>query len=62
VAEGFGGAMRRAGELDMFKGFNFGRGGLSISHLQYADDTFCIGDASVDNLWSLKAVLIRGFE
>jgi hypothetical protein len=60
VAEGFSGATRRAGDLDMFKGFNFGRGGPSISHLQYADDMLCIGDASVDNLWALKAVL-RGF-
>jgi hypothetical protein len=29
--------------------------------LQYADDTLCIGLPTVDNLWTLKAVL-RGFE
>jgi hypothetical protein len=32
-----------------------------VSLLQYADDTLCIGEASVENLWALKAVL-RGFE
>ncbi|WJX49459.1 hypothetical protein P8452_35893 [Trifolium repens] len=61
VAEGLGGVMRRAGELGLFKGFSFGSGGPIISHLQYADDTLCIGEASVENLWSLKAIL-RGFE
>jgi hypothetical protein len=61
VAEGFGGAMKRAGDLGLFKGFNIGGDGPLISHLQYADDTLCIGEASVENLWSLKAIL-RGFE
>jgi len=36
-------------------------GGLVISHLQYADDTLCIGVPMVENLWTLKAML-RGFE
>ncbi|MCH79823.1 LINE-1 reverse transcriptase like [Trifolium medium] len=61
VAEGFGGAMRRAVDINLFKGFRVGSGGPIISHLQYADDTLCIGEASVDNLWTLKAIL-RGFE
>ena len=30
-------------------------------HLQYADGTLCIGEASVENSWTLKA-LLRGFE
>jgi hypothetical protein len=34
---------------------------MPVSLLQYADDTLCIGEATVDNLWALKAVL-RGFE
>jgi hypothetical protein len=34
---------------------------LVISHLQYADDTVSIGKATVQNLWTLKAVL-DGFE
>ncbi|MCH83420.1 LINE-1 reverse transcriptase like, partial [Trifolium medium] len=61
VAKGFGGVMRRAGELNLFKGFKIQNDGPIISHLQYADDTLCIGEASVDNLWTLKAIL-RGFE
>ncbi|KAK2406586.1 hypothetical protein QL285_042301 [Trifolium repens] len=61
VAEGLGGLMRSAVELNRFKGFRVGRGGVVISHLQYADDTLCIGEATVENLWALKAIL-RGFE
>jgi len=61
VAEGFSGLMRNAVNRNMFKGFEVKRGGVSISHLQYADDTLCIGEASVKNLWTLKAIL-RGFE
>jgi hypothetical protein len=44
-----------------FQPFLVGREELPISLLQYADDTLCIGEASVGNLWALKAVL-RGFE
>jgi hypothetical protein len=61
VVEGFSGVMRRAVDLGIFKGFSFGRGEVVISHLQYADDTLCIGEASISNLWALKAIL-RGFE
>jgi hypothetical protein len=61
VAEGLGGAMRKAVDLELFKEFTVGRRGVVVSHLQYADDTLCIGEASVDNLWALKAIL-RGFE
>ncbi|GAU38905.1 hypothetical protein TSUD_119710 [Trifolium subterraneum] len=43
------------------KGFKICNDGPIISHLQYADDTLCIGEASVENLWSMKAIL-RGFE
>ncbi|KAK2436747.1 hypothetical protein QL285_021719 [Trifolium repens] len=61
VAEGFAGLMRSAVEKSRFKGFDVGPNGLVISHLQYADDTLCIGEASSENLWTLKAIL-RGFE
>jgi hypothetical protein len=61
VAEGFAGLMRSAVEKNLFKGFRVGTEGLVISHLQYADDTLCIGEASMENLWTLKAIL-RGFE
>jgi len=45
----------------LFRGFEVKRGGTVLSHLQYADDTICLGETSVDNLWTLKA-LLRGFE
>ncbi|MCI51085.1 LINE-1 reverse transcriptase like, partial [Trifolium medium] len=53
--------MRRAVEINIFKGFPIRNDGLKLSHLQYADDTLCIGEASVENLWTMKA-LLRGFE
>ncbi|GAU51627.1 hypothetical protein TSUD_140380 [Trifolium subterraneum] len=61
VVEGFSSLMRKAVKLNLFKGFSIGRNPVVISHLQYADDTLCIGEASVNNLWTLKAIL-RGFE
>ncbi|WJX93090.1 hypothetical protein P8452_74658 [Trifolium repens] len=61
VAEGFSGVMRKAVEVGSFKGLFVGGDPVHVSHLQYADDTICIGEASVENLWSLKAIL-RGFE
>jgi hypothetical protein len=44
-----------------FNPFLVGKGCMSVSILQYADDTLCIGETMVDNLWAIKAVL-RGFE
>jgi len=61
VAEGFSGLMTNAVNRNLFKGFEVKRGGMVVFHLQYADDTLCIGEPTVDNLWLLKAVL-RGFE
>jgi hypothetical protein len=61
VAEGLGGVMKRVVDLNRFHGFRAGGSDVVISHLQYADDTLCIGEATIDNLWSLKAIL-RGFE
>jgi hypothetical protein len=61
VAEGFGGLMRNAANLNMFKGFVVGSDEVVISHLQYAYDTLFIGEESIENLWTLKA-LLRGIE
>jgi len=61
VAEGFSGFMRNAVTRNLFKGFRFSEEGLVISHLQYADDTICIGKVTIVNLWTLKAIL-KGFE
>ena len=46
---------------NLFEGFTFDNTSLVVSHLQYADDTLCIGKPTVDNLWALKS-LLRGFE
>jgi hypothetical protein len=61
VAEGSGGLMKKAVSMHHFSGFQIGDGDVTISHLQYADDTLCIGEATIANLWTLKAIL-RGFE
>jgi len=61
VAEGFSGLMRNAMSLNLFQGFEVGNNGLVVLHLQYADDTLCIGKATVGNLWTMKA-LLQGFE
>jgi hypothetical protein len=61
VAEGLGGVMKKGVELNRFHGFRVGGSNVVVSHLQYADDTLCVGEASITNLWALKAIL-RGFE
>ena len=61
MAEGLSGLMSNAVDRNLFHGFEVQGGGTVISHLQYADDTLCIGKATVGNLWTLKA-LLRGFE
>jgi hypothetical protein len=61
VAEGLGALMRKAVALERFKPFRVGDNEVPMSILQYADDTLCIGEVTVDNLWTLKAVL-TGFE
>ncbi|GAU49947.1 hypothetical protein TSUD_408420 [Trifolium subterraneum] len=58
---GLSGAIRNAEERNLFTGFRVGNAGLSVSHLQYADDTVFIGEATMANLWTLKAIL-RSFE
>jgi hypothetical protein len=61
VAEGLGLLITRAVSLGFFKPFVIKNTEVSISHLQYADDTLFIGEACVENLWCVKAIL-RWFE
>jgi hypothetical protein len=61
VVEGLSGLVRSPEARGLYQGFKVGNSGLSISHLQYADDTLILGEASVQNLWSLKTIL-RCFE
>jgi len=55
--------MRKAREANLFDGFEIGDNGLESSHLQYVDDTLCIGKATVENLWAMKSpsLLRNGF-
>jgi hypothetical protein len=61
VALGLGGLMKRVVELSRFGGFQIGSQGVVVSHLQYVDDNFCIGEPTLENLWTLKTIL-RGFK
>jgi hypothetical protein len=45
---------------NFLKDFEIRSGGEAIPHLQYADDTLCIGEATLENLSPLNA-LLRGF-
>jgi len=54
VVEGSSGLVRSAG-------FKVANSGLPISHLQYADDTLFVEEATMENLWVLKTIL-RCFE
>jgi len=40
--------------MGMFTCFKVGSFGLSVTHLQYDDDTLFIGNTTVENLWSIK--------
>jgi hypothetical protein len=54
VAEGLSLLMNRAVALNRFHPFFVGAGGVLVSILQYADDTLCIGEACIENLWTLR--------
>jgi hypothetical protein len=61
VVEGLGALLRRAVTLNKFQPFLVGREVVSVSLLQYAGNTICIGEVYVGNLWVFKAVLC-GFQ
>lgn len=61
VAEGLSGLIKNALSTGKFTGFKVGSSEVMISHLQYADDTILVGEATKQNLWVMKAVL-RCFE
>lgn len=50
VAEGLSGLVRNAVSFGKFKGFQVGSLDVSISHLQYTDDTILDGEACEGNL------------
>jgi hypothetical protein len=60
VVDGLSAAVTTTEERNLFRGFKVGSTRMSVSHLQYADDTLFLGEATVANIWSIKAIL-RGF-
>ena len=56
VAEGLGGLMRAAVHQNLFTGYKIGE--VVVSHIQYADDTLLIGDASLQNALTMKSILM----
>lgn len=61
VAKGPSGLISRVVELHLLSGVRVGSSDLIIYHLQYANDTIILADATIDDLWTIKDFL-RGFE
>lgn len=59
MAEGLSSLMNNAVSIREFSGCKIGNEGPKISILQYADDTLVVGEASLDNLWTMKSVFRR---
>ncbi|XP_019434024.1 PREDICTED: uncharacterized protein LOC109340748 [Lupinus angustifolius] len=53
VAEGLSGIIRMAVTKNIYFGYKVGRDAVSISHLQYADDTLLIGENSEHNIMAM---------
>ena len=61
VAEGLSCLMTKAIEGGLYKGFLVGKKKVEVSLLQYADDTIFLGEATLANVRTIKAIL-RAFE
>ncbi|GKU90763.1 hypothetical protein SLEP1_g4714 [Rubroshorea leprosula] len=61
VAEGLNGLIMKAISKGLLEGIKVGKGELSISHLQFADDTLIMGEAKEENIWAVKCIM-RSFE
>lgn len=55
AAEGLNVLFKEVSGLGLFEGYVVGE--LTISHLQFADDTLIIGKKCSQNIWLIKAVL-----
>nr|KYP48620.1 Putative ribonuclease H protein At1g65750 family [Cajanus cajan] len=49
--------MSKAVQECVFTGYMVGGDAVPVSHLQYADDTILVGDATLSNGWANKAIL-----
>jgi len=61
VAEGLTGMMREAVSKNCLHSFMVGKNKVPVNILQFADDTIFFGEASMDNVKVIKAIL-RSFE
>ncbi|GKV49628.1 hypothetical protein SLEP1_g56369 [Rubroshorea leprosula] len=61
VAEGLNGLVKRAENEGMLRGIAVGNKGLTVSLLQFADDTVFLGNADSENIFAVKTIL-RCFE
>ena len=61
VAEGLSGLMSKAINRGLYRGFLVGINKVEVSLLQYVDDTIFLGEATMENVRAIKAIL-RAFE
>ena len=57
MAEALNGLVREDVKKNIFRGFPVGSNNVDISILQYADDTIFFGEASMENVKAIKAIL-----
>lgn len=57
AAEGLNSLISASKEVGLFKGIKIGRGSLSLTHLQYADDSIIIGVTCWENIAAVKSIL-----
>ncbi|GKV50472.1 hypothetical protein SLEP1_g57172 [Rubroshorea leprosula] len=61
IMEGLNGLVKKAGTEGLLQGIEIGKRGLTVSLLQFADDTVILGRAASENILMVKAIL-RWFE
>ncbi|CAI8606442.1 unnamed protein product, partial [Vicia faba] len=55
--EGFNLMMFKNVHSNLLDGYRFENGEVSVSHIQYADDTIVMGERSWKNIWVIKEIL-----
>ncbi|GKV19346.1 hypothetical protein SLEP1_g29624 [Rubroshorea leprosula] len=61
IMEGLNGLVKKAETEGLLQGIEIGKRGLTVSLLQFADDTIILGRAASENVFMVKAIL-RWFE
>lgn len=57
VVERFSGMFSGVIEFELFLGFRVRAFNLVVSHHQYVDDTFILGEASIENICLIEAII-----